>query len=98
MLFGNYDPVTVVYTALILASLPIAVGIVSKGTNQLAAGAWGALNASGMSGVTAMNSISSGQTNNLAGAVTKEAAHIFTGGLSDIGALAQPRAPSSPGG
>jgi hypothetical protein len=97
-LFGGYDPVTMFYCGLIIASLPIAVGIV-QGSNKLASAAWGALNASGMSGVTPMAAIESGQTNTVGGAIAKGGASFFTGGLSDVmysSASAKPRAPTSP--
>jgi len=96
--FGGYDPVTMIYTGLIIASLPIAVGIV-QGTNRLAGAAWGALNASGMSGVTPMAAIESGQTNTLGGPIIKGAASFLTGGISDVmfdSSSAKPRAPTSP--
>jgi hypothetical protein len=96
-LFGSYDPVTIVYTGLILAALPIAVGIV-QGSNKLAAAAWGALNASGMSGVTATDALQTGNNATIGGQVVRNVASILTTGGSDliIDYGARPRAPTSP--
>ena len=99
-LFLAYDPVTVIYTGLILASLPIAVGIV-QGSNKLASAAWGALNASGMSGVTATDALASGRNNTLGGQLLQEGASVLTGGVSEMligGVGMKPRAPTSPSG
>jgi hypothetical protein len=98
-LFGAYDPVTMFYCGLIIAALPIAVGIV-QGSNKMASAAWGALNASGMSGVTPMAAIESGQTNSIGGGIIRGGASMFTGGASELmydHPVASPRAPTSPG-
>lgn len=97
-LFNAYDPVTLIYTGLILASLPIAVGIV-QGSNKLASAAWGALNASGMSGVTATDALASGRNNTIGGQIIQGAASFLTDGASEMiigGGAMKPRAPTSP--
>lgn len=98
-LFGKYDPVTMFYCGLIIASLPIAVGIV-QGSNKLASATWGALNASGMSGVTPTAAIESGQTNSIGGTMLRAGANMLTTGGAEImydHAIPRPRAPTSPG-
>jgi hypothetical protein len=97
-LFGAYDPATIIYTGLILASMPIAVGIV-QGSNKLASAAWGALNASGMSGVTATEALQSGHNNTLGAQIIRATSGILTEGVSDMligGGASKPRAPTSP--
>ena len=99
--FGAYDPATLIYSGLILASMPIAVGIV-RGTNALATAAWGALGASGMSGVTAIDAIQSGNLNTIGGQAINAGeaiANNMTFGASNylleqIGL--KPKPPSSP--
>ena len=99
--FGAYDPATLIYSGLILAAMPIAVGLV-RGTNALATAAWGALGASGMSGVTAVDAIQSGKLNTIGAEAiraTESLASGLTFGASDhlLEAIGiKPKPPTSP--